>query len=185
MIRRKEEVCVYENRFFTVFDDKVTFNDTVDGRYFRIKPNKTRGSVIVFALTDEMELLLTEEYRYAQQGWSITTAAGQVESSQSVYDAALMELQQEIGVACDNLIHLGSVHELPSILDNETFILVATNIKPLATGQSTEAEESIKEHLIRLSLRDVEIKIRNNEITHSGFIAGFFKLIQFLENNGT
>jgi len=181
MIRRTEEVCVYENKFFRVFDDKVSFNGTLEGRYFRIKPANAKSSVIVFALTENMELLVTREFRYAQQEYVISTAAGQVESGQSIYEAALAELQQEMGLSCKTLMLLGSIHELPSILDNETFIFLAADVTPSATGNAPEATEVLSETLLTLSLEQVHTMIRNNEITHGGFLAGFFKLTQFLQ----
>lgn len=117
---------VFKSRFVKVHKDKVRLPDSkiIDDFYRVTIPN----GAMICALTDDGDIILKKEYRYACNADIIECPAGMFEANEN--DPLLVarrELLEETGYSSDNWLYLGGSRESSSKLTNTMHLFLAQN----------------------------------------------------------
>ncbi|PIK15189.1 NUDIX hydrolase [Halobacteriovorax sp. JY17] len=128
-----------------------------------------RNWVNVFAFNERDELILVKQYRHGIDDLTLETVAGVIESSEEPLTAAKRELLEETGHCSDEWSELGRVSANPAFMNNYCHYFVARNCREVS-AQDLDPLEEIE--VLKISMNEVEDKIRSGEIHHSLFLAG-------------
>ena len=87
------------------------------------------GAVCVVPITDEGEVLLERQYRYAVDEILTEIPAGKLDSADEDHaEAALRELREETGAIPKNLIDMGIFYGSPAIMGEKIHMYMATGL---------------------------------------------------------
>ena len=87
------------------------------------------GAVCVVTITDEGEVLLERQYRYAVDEILTEIPAGKLDSADEDHaEAALRELREETGAIPKNLIDMGIFYGSPAIMGEKIHMYMATGL---------------------------------------------------------
>ena len=111
---------VFEGRLIHVRHDQVCLPD---GQKTVREVVEHPGGVAIAALTEEGQILLVDQFRYAQQRVMREVPAGKLERGEDPRKAALRELEEETGYRTDGGIH--SDRSLSGRADLDVFCLGA------------------------------------------------------------
>lgn len=117
---------VFKSRFVKVYKDKVRLpaSQIIDDFYTVTIPN----GAMICALTDDGDIILKKEYRYACNADIVECPAGMFEDHEN--DPLLVakrELLEETGYTSDNWLYLGGSRESSSKLTNTMHLFLAQN----------------------------------------------------------
>lgn len=119
-----KEEKLFESKSFSSFVKTYTLDNGEIKRYQTLEHN---GAVAIVAI-DEHFVYFVEQYRVAAKKIMLELPAGIIDSGESKEDAAIRELQEEIGKKCKELIFLKTIYTSPGILNEQIHIFLATNL---------------------------------------------------------
>lgn len=130
-IERTDRQLVYKNRWMTIWEDQVLFQDKSAGIYGVV--DKPDFSLIV--PWDGLGFYLVEQYRYPVSGRYWEFPQGSLESSPDidVLEVARTELKEETGLIAESFEILGKLFEAYGFSNQGFTVFLATH---LTLGQS-------------------------------------------------
>ncbi len=117
--------CIFDGYVLHVYKDEVSLPDGSESFREYCKHN---GGVCVVALTDEDEVLLVDQYRYAMGRMVTELPAGKLEKGEDPASAILRELKEETGATCDKLTFLGEMYSSPALLSEIIYMYLAEGL---------------------------------------------------------
>lgn len=127
--------------WYAVRQDEILLPDGSQGVYNTVtKPT----AVWILPVTQENEIVLCRSYRYTVDDWCWELPAGGVKPGQTLAEAALEELHEEVGGTCEELTHLGQFYTANGICDEVGHYFMATGVTLGATAH--EPAEVIEVH---------------------------------------
>lgn len=130
---------VYKNHYFQVREDEVVRPDGSPGKYFVIE---TTPSVMIVAVTRELEFYIVGQHRYTTNIFSWEVPGGSTDGEESIA-AAQRELREETGLTSDEWENLGMQQALNGNSDKVFTILLAKNVTQ--TDKNKQAGDGIVE----------------------------------------
>ena len=122
-----ESKCIFDGRVLHVYCDRVELSD---GKQSVREYCKHNGGVCVLPLTDNGEVILVRQYRYAHREITLEIPAGKLEGKcEDHTSAALRELKEETGATCQNLTYLGEMYPSPALLDEVIYMYMAEGLE--------------------------------------------------------
>ena len=149
-----------------IFDGHVVhlYVDTVrlpDGQSGIREYVKHIGAVCVVPVTDDGEVLLERQYRYAVGEILVEIPAGKLDfPGENWEDAARRELREETGAEARELIDLGDYYGSPAIMGERIRMFLARGLT--FTDQHLDEDEFLE--VFRLPLDEAVRQIMNGEI---------------------
>jgi ADP-ribose pyrophosphatase len=167
----------YTGKVISLDVDEVQFPDGSIGELEMIR-HPGASAVIPFLndiTSDDPQILLIRQYRYAAEGHIYEIPAGRLNPNEDPKDCALRELKEETGCTAAQMQHVFTMYTTPGFTDEKIHLFMATG---LVRGESRhEADEFLELHPTRLSqaLQMVEAGEIQDAKTALGllFIAGF------------
>ena len=86
------------------------------------------GAVCVVPVTDEGEVIMVRQFRYAFGQTLLEVPAGKLEVGENPLDAAIRELEEETGTVAENIQHIGELYTTVAILDEKIQMYLATGL---------------------------------------------------------
>lgn len=150
-----------------VFDGKVVhlYKDIVelpDGSHSLREYVKHLGAVCVIPITDEGEVILERQYRYAVGRVLVEIPAGKLDyAGEDFLEAAKRELREETGAVAGKMIDMGDYFGSPAIMGEHIRMFMA---KDLTFGE-TELDEGEFLEVFRVPLKEAVDMVLRGEIT--------------------
>lgn len=167
----------FRNKFVAVTEDRVTEPGGGPGTYATVRLNP---GVAVLAMTDEGEVHLTRQFRYAIDADSVEAVCGAVEAGEDAHTAARRELQEEVGLVAERWTDLGSVDMDTSILCCPVQLFVARDLRKVA--KNPDPSERIQPLMV--PLEEAVSMVHEGAITHAPSCVLILKAASMLRSPG-
>lgn len=162
--KRKESERIYEGAILNVRRDKVT---AVKGEAYReiIEHN---GAVAMVPVTDEGNVVMVRQYRYACGRPVLEIPAGKIDIGEKPDSAARRELKEETGYEAEEFIRLGSIN--PSVAYSEEVIHIYAALGLRAGEQSLDEDEAVD--VVEYPFREIYDMAAEGKLVDAKTIAG-------------
>ncbi|MBQ3707775.1 MAG: NUDIX hydrolase [Clostridia bacterium] len=167
-----------------IFDGKVVhlYRDTVelpDGTSAIREIVKHIGAVCVVPLTDDGDVILERQYRYAVGQILTEIPAGKLDDPEEDWaEAALRELREETGAIPRELIDLGDFYGSPAIMGERIRMFLARGLT--FTERHLDEDEFLD--VIRMPLSDAVRSVMNGEIPDGKTQCAILRAARMLED---
>lgn len=101
-----EEIEVFHNPFFTLYNDRVRFPNGQQGHYIRKRSGGGLYGVCIMPVDRQGNLLLIRQFRHCSRRWMWEIPKGFGEHHLSALENAKKELKEETGYTSDEWEHL-------------------------------------------------------------------------------
>jgi ADP-ribose pyrophosphatase len=138
-----ETRSVYSGRVVNLAVDRVRLPN---GRIAEMEVIRHPGATAIVPLTDDGQVLLVRQYRYAPRRWLLEVPAGKLDPGEPPAVCAKRELQEEVGYLAGELIPLGQIWTTPGFTDEAIWLYLATGLE--AGRQNLQVDEvlSVESH---------------------------------------
>ncbi len=118
------------------------------------------GAVGMLAVTQQNELLLVRQYRWALDAWTLEIPAGTLEPGEAPEACVQRELAEEVGVRAGRVEHLLTFVPSPGFLTERLYLYLCTELEPhtLPRGEDEEME------VVRVPLSEARRLVDSGEI---------------------
>ena len=159
----------FEGRVFTVTVDKVELEN---GRTSTREVVHHHGGACIAALTENDEIYLVRQFRYAfgQELWELP--AGKLEKGEDPFEAARRELGEECGLTAEHLVDLGPVYPTVGYCTEIIYCWAATGLSPC--GMHLDEDEFLTPEKVPFD-RAVEM-VLSREIRDGKTVAALLKI---------
>lgn len=169
---------VYKNAWIRVREDQVLRPDAAPGIYGVVEFEPAVG---VVALTEDQQVFLVGQYRYATQRYSWEIVSGYADAGEDVLDAAKRELCEEAGLTASDWLLLGTAEISNSVTDQIGFIFLARGLTAVeATPDGTEELA-----LEVVPLIEAVRRAQSGEIRQTFSVASLFRAWHYLRGDLT
>ena len=121
------------------------------------------GAVCVVPVTDEGEVIMVRQFRYAMNQVLLEVPAGKLEPNEDPLEAALRELEEESGVIADRVEHIGEIYTTVAIFDEKINVYLATGL----TYKNAHPDEGEFLEVEKIPLKTLVDMVMNGEIKDS------------------
>jgi ADP-ribose pyrophosphatase len=167
-----------KHKYFTARKDRyVLESGKVVDEYFVVE---MPSSACATAITANGEVILIQQYRHPIGEISTEIPGGFIDDSEPAERAIARELMEETGYAFEQIVFLGKTYSNPGVLNNATYLFLATGGKKIAQQSLDENEE------IHMSLHNIDaVKqlLNQNKIHQSMHELCLHKAFAWLETN--
>ncbi|MEG4494252.1 NUDIX hydrolase [Microcoleus sp. D3_18_C4] len=167
---------VLNNKWCQVRQDEIELpsGQIIDDFFVNVRPN----IALVFATTEQQELVLVRQYRHGVGEILLELPAGSFNpAEESGKCAAARELAEETGYVAEEILELATLYDNPVKDTNSIYLYFAKNVK-FASKIQLDITEDIE--VVLVPLAEVLLKIETREICVAGSIAAIFLGLDFL-----
>ena len=141
---RLKSTRVYTGRIVSLDVDVVRYPDGSSGELEMIR-HPGASAVVPFLSdtdSDDPQVLLIKQYRYASGGYLYEVPAGRLDPGEDPKDCASRELREETGCTARQIEYLTTIFTTPGFTDEKIHLFMATG---LTTGETKhEADEFLE-----------------------------------------
>jgi ADP-ribose pyrophosphatase len=134
--RRLKRTTVFDGRVVHLTVDQV---ELPNGNTTELEVISHPGAAAMVPLSDNGEVFLVRQYRYAIGSWLLEVPAGKLDPGEEPELCASRELEEEIGYRAGELIPLGWIWTTPGFTDEKIWLYLARGLEP--SKQSLETDE--------------------------------------------
>ena len=146
--RRLSSRRIYEGHILNLRVDDVILEF---GRTARREVVEHGAAVGILALTEKGGVLLVRQYRYAVDEETLEVCAGLVEKGEEPRDAAVREMQEELGFKPGKLTEIGRFYASPGFCTELLILYLAEGLTPSRLPQDDDENVSV----VELPLKDI------------------------------
>ena len=164
----------YRHELIEVREDQVTRPDGRPGVYATVS---VKPGVSVLAVDEEGHAYLAREFRYAIGRESLEVVGGAIDEGEQPAEAARRELREELGIEADQLVELGRVDPMTSLIDSPSHLFLARTLQLKA--QRHEGSERIER--VKVALAEAVRLVHESAITHGASCVLIMRAHHFLQ----
>ncbi len=168
-------VVKFEGRIVKLIHDQI---ELPDGRESMREVVKHPGGVCIACEKENGELILVQQFRYPFKEEIIEFPAGKLEIGEDPLDAAIRELEEEVGYKADVVVPLGRFY--PSVGYLTEIIYLYYVPKSHFVGQHLDDQEFL--NVLSYPIEELNILIQNDEINDGKTIALVHKIEKYKEH---
>jgi 8-oxo-dGTP pyrophosphatase MutT (NUDIX family) len=132
----------FRNEMMRLDEDEVTKPDGSAGTYATVR---MKDGVTVLAVGDDGTAYFAKEFRYAYGRETVEAVGGGVEEGEAAEEAARRELREELGIEAAELVELGSIQHITSLLKSSATLFLARRLRfTEKDGDTSERIETVK-----------------------------------------
>ncbi|MFT3981458.1 MAG: NUDIX hydrolase [Ferruginibacter sp.] len=135
-------------------------------------------SVCAVAITEKNEVVMVEQYRHPIGETILEIPGGFIDAHEKPAEAIARELLEETGYSFEEYIELGKTAANPGVLNNYTYLFLATGGKKTAE-QALDANEEITMHF--KPVEEVRQMLLENKIPQAMHALCMFYAFQYLD----
>ena len=163
-----EGAQVYRGKLLDVRQDRVQLPDgQVSTREYVVH----QGAAVVIPILDSGELIFERQFRYPLGKTLLELPAGKIDPGEAPATTAKRELLEETGYSAREWRYLGVMHPCVGYSNERIEIFLARGLQQ-ESGQQLDHGEFLD--LLKMSLDDAILAVRNGEITDSKTITALF-----------
>jgi len=166
---------VAQSRLFRIESFDLRFSNGVERTYERLVPGGT-GAVMMVALLDNEHLALIREYGGGIEDYTLTLPKGAIDLGETMRDACNRELQEEIGFAAREFIHLKKMSLSPSYMSGGIDVVLVRDLYP----SQLEGDEPEPLELVKWPLAEVHELYARDDCTEGRAIAALAVAQEYL-----
>lgn len=155
---------VFDGRVFQVTVDTVSEGDVTYQRDVVHHP----GSAVIVPVHDDGTVVFVRQYRHPAVRYLLELPAGTLEDGERPDACALRELEEELGLAAEQLDKLTEFFVSPGFLEEKMWVYLATG---LSEGKPNPDEDEVLD-IVRLPIGDALEMITSGEIQDAKTIIG-------------
>jgi len=137
------------------------------------------GAVAMIPLTDDGDVILVDQYRFAAAQNTLEIPAGTLEPGEDPIVCAQRELQEEAGYFPGELVHLGEIFVAPGITDERIQLYLARDLH----SSHLPADEDEMIQVVRMPFSEAITQIQSGKIRDAKTIIGLLQAQQHLAGN--
>ncbi|MBQ6239716.1 MAG: NUDIX hydrolase [Firmicutes bacterium] len=165
----KKHELVFDGRILHVYRDEVLLDN---GILAEREVVKHQGAAAVVPITENGEVILVKQYRYAIGKETLEIPAGLLEPGEEMEQCAARETEEETGFKPMELTHLFDYYASPGYCTECVGVYAATQLVP--TRQHLDADESVD--VVILPLDEAAEMVRRGEIQDGKTIAALMSI---------
>ncbi len=139
-----------------------------DGRETEREVVEHRGAAAVVPLTEEGEVLLVRQFRYAVGEPLLEIPAGTLEPGEAPLACAVRELAEEVGAQATHWDPLAVLYPSPGVLTEAMHLFLATGLAAVPARAAADEDLAVE----RLPLREALARVERGEIRDAKSVAG-------------
>ena len=145
-MRKFSSKLLWQGKFLKVKGKKFYNKDGKKCLWECVEIKNVKGIVMIFALTEEKEVVLVKQFRFPIEKDIVELPAGLLDKpGESPEEAARRELLEETGYKAEKLIFIGRGYFNPGITNNEIIFFLAPDITFVGfDGISSDDSEEIE-----------------------------------------
>ncbi len=156
--KTKDSTLIYDGRVVKLYCDTVELPHGVESSREYVKHI---GAVCIIPITDDGEVILERQYRYAVDRILTEIPAGKLDSpDEDLREAALRELREETGAVAGELIDMGDYFGSPAIMGERIRMFMA---RALTFGERSLDEDEFLD-VIKMPLDEAVERVMRGEI---------------------
>ncbi len=132
------EESIYDGKFFKVRHRQVCLpNGCVSTREMIVHP----GASAIVAIDDDGRVVLERQWRSPMDCAFWEIPAGKIDPGEDSFETARRELKEETGLAADDWVELGTIHNAIGYSNERIIIYLARGVKTAEGGQKLDENE--------------------------------------------
>lgn len=167
-----ESKTLYQGKFIKLIEEDYLLPNGIIMPREKIIKNNNKESVIVITITIDNKFILVSQNRI--NGVTLEFPSGYVEENETIFEAALRELQEETGYTSNNIELIDSFYPQPSI-DNSIINIVIVKDAVLTNEQRLGNYEYI--NYDEFSFEELQELINLNYINGCGNKLAYYELL--------
>ena len=156
---------VFQGMVFNVRVDQVQYPD---GIVHRVDVVEHHDAIALVPIDDDGGIWFVRQYRHPAGKTLLEIPAGTIEHGEKPQDCAMRECREELGLAPDEIIPLGSVYLAPGYSTEILHIFLARGLRPAPLPP--DVDEVLEP--LKISWQEVQHKIQEDEIHDAKTLAG-------------
>ena len=166
---------VFEGKILDVHAGQVRLDDGLES----YREMVGHGGGVGVLPYDGDRVYLVRQYRICIEDYLIEIPAGRLEPGEDPTEAALRELEEEIGYRANTLIPVGSFYASPGFTNTLDRIFLGLDLVP--TQQNLEHDERIE--IVTMPLDEAETRLRKREFTDGKTAMSLYALLDYLRRS--
>lgn len=166
----------YEGRKFNFEVNRLRLPNQAEGDWECIRHP---GGALAVPVTNEGQLVMVRQYRFAVIGRLLEFPAGTVEPGETPAETIRREIQEEIGYSAQTWLLIGNFPLAPGYSDEIIHTFLATDLEIIESPPDADADEDLE--VVLLTPAELEKSIAAGEAVDAKTIASFYLAKPYLE----
>ncbi len=166
-----QETCLHsetiaKNSFIDIYRDRIRLPNGNESERVVVRHP---GAACVLALTENNEVVLVRQWRYAVDKPLLELPAGKLEAGEDPALCALRELAEETPYTAERVKLLHTFYTAPGFCDENMYLYLAEGVRE---GSELETDEDEFTETVLMSREAVKTALQNNEIADAKTLVG-------------